>query len=58
MLISKDVKNKRRSWYICDRCGDKLTGVSRHLLSIDGVKEVDLCRTCTKVVKKFCKKEV
>lgn len=58
MLISKDVKNKRKSWYICDRCGDKLTGVSRHLLSLDGIKEADLCRKCTKVLKKFCKKEV
>ena len=58
MLVEKNIKNKRKSWYICDKCGEKLTGISRHLLSIDGVKEADLCRNCIKVVKRFCKKEV
>ncbi len=55
MLISKDVKNKRKSWYICDRCGEKLTGISRQLVSINNRKEADLCRNCTKTVKNLCK---
>lgn len=56
MLISKDVKDKRKSWYICDRCGEKLTGISRHLLSIDGIKEADLCKNCVKALKREIEK--
>lgn len=58
MLIEKNVKNKRKSWYICDRCGEKLTGVSRQLVSINNRKEADLCRNCIKVLKNSCKRKV
>ncbi len=58
MLIEKNLKNKRKSWYICDRCGEKLTGISRYLVSINIKKEADLCKSCIKELKKFCKKEV
>ena len=55
MLIEKNVKNKRKSWYICDRCGEKLSGISRQLVSINNRKEADLCRNCIKAVKNLCK---
>ena len=46
MLIEKNVKNKRKSWYICDRCGEKLTGISRNLISVNNTKKGDLCSNC------------
>lgn len=55
MLIEKDVRNKRKSWYICDRCGEKLTGISRQLVSINNRKEADLCLQCCNILMKNTK---
>ena len=55
MLIEKNLKDKIKSWYICDRCGEKLTGISRKLVSINYRKEADLCRNCIKALKNLCK---
>lgn len=58
MLIKKNVTNKRKSWYICDRCGEKLTGISRRLISINGKKRFDLCYKCLEIVEKYIEKGV
>ena len=55
MLIEKNLRNKRKSWYICDRCGEKLNGVNRQLVSINNKKEADLCRNCIKTLKNYVK---
>lgn len=57
MLIEKNLRNKRKSWYICDRCGEKLTGISRHLVTIDNIKQADVCRACKREIKKFIQKK-
>jgi len=56
MLIEKNLRNKRKSWYICDRCGEKLNGVNRQLVSINYKKEFDLCRNCVKALKRGIEK--
>lgn len=58
MLVSKNLKDKRKSWYICDRCGDKLTGISRNLISINGKKRFDLCLDCCRNVEKYIERGV
>jgi len=58
MLVSKNLKDKRKSWYICDRCGDKLTGISRNLISINSKKRFDLCLDCWKNVEKYIERGV
>ena len=58
MLIKKNLKNKRKSWYICDRCGKKLTGVSRILISVNGKKIFDLCTQCCEIVEKYVERGV
>lgn len=58
MLIEKNLKDKRKSWYICDMCGNKLTATKRYIISINYKKEWDLCKRCIKELKKFCEKEV
>lgn len=55
MLIEKNVKDKRKSWYICDRCGKKLTGQSVYRVYAKEPKEIskkkvlDLCLPCYKI---------
>jgi hypothetical protein len=53
MLIEKDLKDKEKSWYICDRCGNKLTGISRKIVCINNIKQWDLCKRCCNKVKKY-----
>lgn len=53
MLIEKNVKNKRKSWYACDMCGDKLTAINRNYISINNIKQWDLCKRCCNKVKKY-----
>lgn len=56
MLIKKNVKNKRNSWYICDMCGNKLTAIGRYLVSINNKKVWDLCKKCCEKLKKEVEK--
>ena len=53
MLILKNLKDKRNSWYICDKCGKKLTGINTYKIKIHTKKKWDLCLSCLKDVKKY-----
>ena len=46
MLIEKNVKDKRKSWYVCDRCGKKMTSVGKNVIYANQKKKWDLCLTC------------
>lgn len=58
MLIKKNNQSKRKSWYICDRCGDKLTGFSRNLISVNGKKRFDLCTKCCRIMEKYIERGI
>lgn len=53
MLIEKNLKNKRKSLYICDMCGNKLTVINRNIISINRSKKWDLCKRCCKKIEKY-----
>lgn len=58
MLVEKNLKDKRKSWYICDMCGDKLTAIGRYLICVNNKKRWDLCRLCTKRVKAYIERGI
>mgnify|MGYP003304642814 CR=1 FL=1 len=58
MLIEKNLKDKRKSWYICDMCGEKLTAITRQIIIINKIKKWDLCKRCCKKLEKYVKEKV
>jgi ribosomal protein L34E len=56
------MKNRENSWYACDICGDKLTGINRYIIYSRYAEEraskkiYDLCKKCYRTLIKGIEK--
>ena len=50
--------SRRAGVYICDKCGEKLTGINHHKIIVNTKKRWDLCLSCLKDVEKYIERSV
>ena len=58
MLVEKNIKDKRKSWYVCDRCGDVVSCNRRYIATVNYKKKWDFCLKCYKEVEEYVERGV